>query len=296
MSWQTLLISNPCKLSIKDNNILLKRLEDEDVIIAISEVSAVVVENPQITLTAVFMSCCASNNIAVIFTDEKYTPIGVFHPFHQHSRMTKHAFLQRDWSQSFKNRVWQKIVKAKIINQQQTLLKITNKPSKQLDMIAAKVQSADKTNREAHAAMIYWRTLFDNFKRNNTNDIRNSALDYGYSIVRSAIARSISATGFIPAFGFHHKSELNAFNLADDLIESFRPFVDFEVHLLNTVHTDSKLSYQMRIDLVNILNKQVVFNDKKTTLLNAIQQMIFSLLKASQYKNIDFFLLPQHVK
>lgn len=296
MSWQTLLISNPCKLSIKDNNILLKRIEDEDVVIAISEVSAVVVENPQITLTAVFMSCCASNNIAVIFTDEKYTPVGVFQPFYQHSRMTKHAFLQNNWSQSFKNRVWQKIVKAKIINQQQTLLKITNKPSKQLDMIAAKVQSADKTNREAHAATIYWRALFDNFKRNNTEDIRNSALDYGYSIVRSAIARSISATGFIPAFGFHHKSELNAFNLADDLIEPFRPFVDFEVYSLNTIHTDSKLSHQMRINLVNILNKQVVFDDRQTTLLNAIQQMIFSLLKASQYKNIGFLLLPQHVK
>ena len=210
--------------------------------------------------------------------------------------MTKHAFLQNNWSQSFKNRAWQKVVKTKILNQQQTLLKITNKANKQLGLIATKVQSADKTNREAYAATIYWHTLFDNFKRNNTDDIRNSALDYGYSIVRSAIARSISATGFIPAFGFHHKSELNAFNLADDLIEPFRPFVDFEVYLLNKIHTDSKLNHQMRVELVNILNKQVVFNYKQTTLLNAIQQMIFSLLKASEYKDINCLLLPQHVE
>lgn len=296
MSWQTLLISNPCKLSIKDNNILLRRLNDEDTIIAISEVSAIVIENPQVVLTAVFMSCCADNNIVVIFTDAKYTPIGIFQPFYQHSRMTKHAFLQNNWSQPFKNKAWQKIVKAKILNQQQTLCKITKTQSKQLELIAAKVQSGDKTNREAYAAVIYWRSLFDNFRRNNDKDIRNSALDYGYSIVRSAIARSVSASGFVPAFGFHHKSELNAFNLVDDLIEPFRAFIDFEVYLLNKANTDSNLSREMRIELVNILNKQVVFQDTKTTLLNAIQQMVFSLLKSSECKNTDFLMLPKHVR
>lgn len=296
MSWQTLLISNPGKLSIRNSNILFRCLENEDTIIAISEVSAIVIENPQIVLTAVFMAHCASNNIAVIFADEKYTPIGIFHSFHQHSRMTKHAFLQNSWSQSFKNRAWQKIVKAKIINQQQVLSQITKQENKQLGLIAAKVQSADKTNREAHAAMIYWRALFDNFKRNNANDIRNSALDYGYSIVRSAIARSVSASGFIPAFGLHHKSELNAFNLADDLIEPFRPFVDFEVYLLSQTNTDSQLNHQMRVALVNILNQQVMCKDVETTLLNAIQQMVFSLLKSSECNNIDYLLFPQHVK
>lgn len=296
MSWQTLLISNPCKLSIKNGNILLRRLEDEEVVIAMSEVSTIIVENPQVTLTAVFMAHCANNNVAVIFTDEKYTPIGVFHPFYQHSRMTKHAFLQNNWSQTFKNRAWQKLVKAKIINQQITLLKITNQLNKQLGMVATKVQSADKTNREAYAAIIYWRALFEDFRRNNTDDIRNSALDYGYSIVRSAIARSVSASGFIPAFGFHHKNELNAFNLVDDLIEPFRPFIDIEVYLLNKEANGNKLSYQTRVALVDILNKQVLFGNKKTTLLNAIQQMVFSLLKASETKNIDFLLLPEHVK
>ncbi|SFV86451.1 CRISPR-associated protein Cas1 [hydrothermal vent metagenome] len=296
MSWQTLLISNPCKLSIKNGNILLKRLNDEDALIAISEVSAIVIENPQVTLTAVFMVSCASQNIAVIFSDKKYTPIGVFQPFYQHSRMTKHAFLQRGWSESFKNRAWQKLVKAKIHNQQQTLVKITKQPNKQLNLIASKVQSADKTNREAHAATVYWRILFENFRRNNANDIRNSALDYGYSIVRSAIARSVSASGFVPAFGFHHKNELNAFNLVDDLIEPFRPFIDHEVYLLNQSNESTKLTYQMRTNLVNILNKKIMFKQKKTTLLNAIQQMVFSLLKASEVKDIDFLLLPEHVQ
>ena len=296
MSWQTLLISNPCKLSIKNGNILLRSLQDEDAIIAISEVSAIVIENPQVTITAVFMSCCAGNNIVVIFSDEKYTPIGVYHSFYQHSRMTKHAFLQNNWSQAFKNRAWQKIIKAKISNQQQTLIKITKQPNKQLALIVSKVQSADKNNREAFAARIYWKSLFENFKRNNTKDIRNSALDYGYSIVRSAIARSVSASGFIPAFGFHHKNELNAFNLVDDLIESFRPFVDFEVYLLNQVNSSTKLTYQMRVDLVNILNKQVVFKQEKITLLNAIQKVVFSLLSASECKNIDLLLLPEHVQ
>lgn len=296
MSWQTLLISNPCKLSIKNGNILLRSLQDEDVVIAISEVSAIVIENPQVTITAVFMSCCAGNNIVVIFSDGKYMPIAVCHSFYQHSRMTKHAFLQNHWSQAFKNRAWQKIIKAKISNQQQTLIKITKQPNKQLGLIVPQVQSADKNNREAFAATIYWKSLFEDFKRNNTKDIRNSALDYGYSIVRSAIARSVSASGFVPAFGFHHKNELNAFNLVDDLIEPFRPFVDFEVHLLTQLHSSTELTYQMRVDLVNILNKQVMFDNQKTTILNAIQELIFSLLKASECRSIDCLLLPQHVK
>jgi CRISPR-associated protein Cas1 len=298
MSWQTLLISNPCKLSIKNGNILLRRLNDEDALIAISEVSAIVIENPQVTLTSVFMACCASHNIAVIFSDEKHMPIGVFQPFYQHSRMTKHAFLQNNWSKSFTNRAWQKLVKAKIHNQQQTLVKITKQPNRQLNLIASKVQSADKTNREAHAAIIYWRILFKNFRRNDVDDIRNSALDYGYSIVRGAIARSVSASGFIPAFGFHHKNELNAFNLVDDLIEPFRPFIDYEVYLLtkDCSNNSNKLSQQVRIELVGILNKQIVFDNQKTTILNAIQQLIFSLLKASECKSIDFLLLPQYVK
>lgn len=295
MSWQTLLISNPCKLSIKNGNILLRRLADDDATIAISEVAVIVIENPQITMTAVFMTCCADNNIAVIFTDEKHTPIGVFHSFYQHSRMTKHAFLQHNWSQAFKNRMWQKIVKAKILNQQQTLTIITQQPGTKLKLIAAKVQSADKTNREAYAAIIYWQALFENFKRNNVDDIRNSALDYGYSIVRAAIARSVSASGLIPAFGFHHKNELNAFNLVDDLIEPFRPFVDDAVYALNKTNQNTELTYQMRIELVNILNKQVKFNGQITTLLNAIQQMVFSVLSAGECQNIDLLLLPRHV-
>lgn len=223
-------------------------------------------------------------------------PIGVYHSFYQHSRMTKHAFLQNNWSQAFKNRAWQKIIKAKISNQQQTLIKVTKQPNKQLGLIVSKVQSADKDNREAFAATIYWKSLFDDFKRNNTKDIRNSALDYGYSIVRSAIARNVSASGFIPAFGFHHKNELNAFNLVDDLIEPFRPFVDFEVCLLNQLNSSTRLTYQMRVDLVNILNKQVVFKQEKVTLLHAIQQVVFSLLSASECKNIDLLLLPEHVQ
>jgi CRISPR-associated protein Cas1 len=285
-------------LSIKNGNILLRKLQNEDTAIAISEVSVIVVEHPQVTLTAVFMACCASHNIAVIFSDEKYMPIGIFQSFYQHSRMTKHAFLQNNWSRTFKNRAWQKLVKAKIHNQQQTLVKITKQPNKQLNLIASKVQSADKTNREAYAAIIYWRILFENFRRNNVDDIRNSALDYGYSIVRGVIARSVSASGFIPAFGFHHKNELNAFNLVDDLIEPFRPLVDYEVYLLikDCSNNSNKLSQQVRIELVSILSKQIVFDNQKTTMLNAIQQLIFSLLKASEYRNTDFLLLPQHVK
>ena len=295
MSWQTLLISHPAKLSVKNNNILLRRLEFDDTTIAMSEVSSIVIENPQVILTAVFMEHCAKQNIAIIFTDNKYMPVGVFISFYQHSRTTKHALLQKNWTQTFKKRLWQKIVQAKINNQSQVIFKIKKRQNKQLKYIINQVQSGDKTNREAYAATLYWSSLFDDFKRGNKEDIRNLALDYGYSIIRSAIARSISASGFIPAFGIFHKNELNAFNLADDLIEPFRPLIDLNVYEISKNLGTTKLDSQVRIKLVNMLSAKVSFNKERTTVLNAIWQTTFSLLKASENKNTKYLLLPYDV-
>ena len=295
MSWQTILISNPSKLSIKNNNILLKQADTEPTIIAISEVSVIVIDNPQVLLTAVFITSCAKFNIVVIFCDNKHTPVGVYYPYYQHSRHAKNTLTQINCGRVLQNKLWQKIIKVKIQNQQ-SVLQLTTKNNNSLAHIINQVQSADKTNREAYAAKIYWSILFDNnFLRSDVANSINSALDYGYSIIRSTMTRSIAASGMVPAIGIHHKSELNAFNLADDLIEPFRPFVDLLVYKNIDNLSSDILSKDNKVALVNILNENVYCNNKKTTMLTTITTCCQSLLKAIYNKDVSCLLLPSIV-
>ena len=292
MSWQTLFISKASKLSIKNSNILLKQVEESDVVIPIDEISVIIIENLQVTISAIFMQCCAEKNIVVIFVNDKFLPAGIYLPLYQHSRTTKNTLLQISWSQPFKNRLWQKVIKTKISNQHEVIQHIRNTDIPKFKNIIANVQSGDKTNRESYAATLYWTYLFKNFKRNDDADIRNSLLNYGYSIVRSAIARSVCSGGLIPAIGIFHKSELNAFNLVDDLLEPFRPIVDLHVYGIIKKTEIKKLERKIKIALVDILNKKIEIDNKQTTVLNAIQQCVFSLLKASERKNANYLLLP----
>ena len=292
MAWQTLVISNPAKLSIKNNNILLQQIGNEDTKITISEISAIVIENQQVVLSAVFMQLCAMHNIVVIFSDDKYMPIGIYQPFCTHSRTTKNTLRQINWGQVLKNRLWQKIIKAKISNQYQVLYHLNQQKYNTIYAMINKVQSGDKTNREAYVAHLYWRALFASFKRSDEQDMRNIALNYAYSIVRSAIARSISASGFIPAVGIFHKSELNAFNLADDLIEPFRPIIDLMVYRILQTKKFTQFDHDIKIALIKVLNIKVRINQEITTILNATRQSVASLIKVSQHKHSKYLLLP----
>lgn len=296
MGWQTVVITKPCRLSIKNKNLLIKSGIGSETKLAINEISSIVIEERQVSLTSPFLSTCAEKDIALFVCDEKHIPSGILLPFHTHSRFSKNAYLQLNSSQPFKNRVWQSIVRQKILNQSRTL-ELTNSQNKDLLCnLSKKVQSADKTNEEATAASLYWKSFFNDFFR-GMPEVRSKALDYGYTIIRGAIARSISAGGFLPTFGVFHSNDLNPFNFADDLMEPFRPFVDLEVFTMYGKEISEPLKYNVekeeRVRLINLLNKEVGFNDEKTTILNAIDEVVFSYARSLKSKDPKDLILPK---
>lgn len=224
--WRTILVTKPCKLSLKQLQLVYEPHNEPSIKVALEDITVIVIETNQAVMTTALLSLIAEKNIALFSCDSYHMPNGTFIPFHQHSRLSQIAHLQQKIKQPLKKRLWQAIVTKKIANQARCLT-IYEKDDSALRRLADKVKSGDSDNLEAYAAKLYWSTLFDDFSRDQKGyDPVNVALNYGYAIVRGAIARSLVSFGLLPTFGLFHRSELNAYNLADDLIEPLRPAVD----------------------------------------------------------------------
>lgn len=293
MSWKTIILSNPCRLSTKDNNLVLSRQEQEDVRIPLNDLASVVIETAQCTITSSLLSKLSAYGVVVYVCDETHTPNGILSPFGTHSRHSKTLKAQVGWSEPFKKRIWQSIIKQKILNQAEVLHLVgATQSNKQLKVLASNVTSGDLGNREAQAAYVYWTSLFEDFRRGGICK-RNSALNYGYAILRGAVARSISASGFVPALGLFHDNQLNAFNLADDIIEPFRPFVDMIVwNLFRDEKEPGMLTRDEKMELTSILYAWCHIGDKNETVVNACDIVSSSLMACSFTKESKSFLLP----
>jgi CRISPR-associated protein Cas1 len=286
--------SKPCSLGVK-NSQLYCRFQDSTVYdIPIEDISVIILESNQINLTSALISECSQNSIVIFSCDFSHVPCGIYIPFNQHSKFTQTANFQSKWDTAFKNRIWQKIVKQKIYNQAEVIKKYSFANYSAIKGSYDRVQSGDKTNCEAFAAKIYWRGVFEDFQRNKDSDIRNSALNYGYAIVRGAVARSLAASGFITCFGVHHSNDLNAFNLADDIIEPFRPFVDdIVIDIFKNSETSKELLKEHKQQLLSVLSTDCIFNDKNSNILTAVSQTLESFMIASRESNPDKLLLPE---
>jgi CRISPR-associated protein Cas1 len=226
MGWRILHLIKPCKISVKNRQLLYESLADGKATIPIEDLSVIILDTSHITLTAALLAELASFGVVMFSCDRTHQPSGVFFPFHEHSRYSEIAHMQISITEPLKKRLWSEVVRQKIINQAAVLSLSDKSNADILTSIAGRVQSGDSDNREGYAASIYWKSLFDNFKRSDDKDLRNAALNYGYAVMRGCVARNIVAAGLIPCFGIHHSSGLNQFNLVDDLMEAFRPFVD----------------------------------------------------------------------
>ena len=195
-----------------------------------------------------------------------------------------------------KKRLWQAFVKSKITNQAAVLGYFNHADAvKMLGSYAESVKSDDADNAEAKAAKIYWNELFENFMRvqKGAEDVRNASLNYCYAIVRSAVARSLTNAGLMSVFGIHHQNYFNAFNLADDVIEPFRPFVDLHVKLIMLKYDDEVLTSAIKAEYVNILNiEYAIVNGELSSLRTAIDLVVQSLQKCMMEKTLDGLLLP----
>lgn len=296
MGWRTLVITQPSKISISNDQLKYAPKEGDVVTVPIDDISVIILEVHQVTITSALLSRLTESNIVLFTCDKTHTPNGVFIPFHQHSRYAQVAHKQIAWSEPLKKRVWQKIVSGKIINQSKTLEYMGKAKVKQLEAYAKSVKSADSTNVESSAARLYFIELFGKkFNRRNENDWRNSALNYGYALVRGAISRSLASHGFLPAFGLFHHSTLNAFNLSDDIIEPYRAFVDVVVseQFENFIELPAtRFLPEHKVELYQLFTMKTMIDGASTTLLNSIETCVTSLMNVTLEKDIGLLRLP----
>ena len=284
------MITQPTKLSVKNRQ--LKITQDEEWSIPMEDISSIVLETPQISISSKVMSLVADNKIVMYSCDDKHLPNGIFIPFASHSRELKIFKNQLECSESLKKRCWQRIVVRKILNQAE-VLRLCNKTlmSEYLEKLSSAVKSGDSNNREAIAAKGYFSSLFGNTFNRNYENVYNAALNYGYSIIRGAIARTIVSYGYLPFLGIHHKNELNNYNLVDDFIEPFRPIVDLWVR--NNINSKTVFNKKIRAELLNLLNIDVKIQGKLQSVNNSINVMIFSYTTAINQKDYKKLELPE---
>lgn len=288
MSFRSIIISNPATLNVKNNNLVItNELEHQ---VPIEDISVLVIEAEAVKLTSRLLSRLSENNVATIICNEKHLPVSTVLPLNTHHRAYKVLKQQFEQSAAFSKRIWQSIIKQKLYNQGEALRILSLEGSEFLYKLSRDVESGDKGNREAIGAKYYFKKLFGNsFTRDGDNGV-NAALNYGYTIVRSAVARTLVMYGFNTTLGVNHCNELNSFNLADDFIEPFRPIVDLWVY--ENMNFEDELSRNHRIALVDLVNYKCIIDDKNHSVLNAIDKMVSSYTTSLSKKDFRLLKLP----
>ncbi|MBI3511300.1 MAG: type II CRISPR-associated endonuclease Cas1 [Bacteroidetes bacterium] len=288
MLKRTLFFSNPFHLNIRLAQLEITDKKSGEIKTApIEDLGFVVLDNREITITQSVFSMLAENNVAVIICDEKHHPASMM--FHLDTNIVQNEKFRAQISASepMKKQLWQQTVKTKIRNQA-ALLKHIGKddPEKEgageaLMRIATQVKSGDTTNEEAQAARKYWNKLFgENFTREREGMPPNPSLNYGYAILRAAVARALCGSGLLPTLGIHHHSKYNHYCLADDIMEPYRPFVDKVVwkqkHNSDDYHN---LNKERKSELLSVLSCDVKMNGENSPLLVALSHTTASLVK-----------------
>lgn len=277
MEFRNIVISNPARLSIKHNQLCI--MQEREALVPIEDICSVLLESKQIQISAAALERLAVSGITVFFCDEKHLPSAQILPINQFSRQRKMLYAQFELPRPVQKQLWKCIVQQKIKNQA-ACLRLSGKAGfEELEAMAQTVRSGDTNNVEAQAAAFYFPRLFyQGFTRSGLC-LQNAALNYGYAILRGAIARNLVMHGLEPCIGLQHHNQLNAYNLADDLIEPFRPLIDLYVASLPSTDYD-ELTPAIKRKLFNATNLLMLQNEKKMRVMYAVGHSVSSLAKS----------------
>lgn len=296
MIKKTLYFGNPTYLSLQNGQMVIKLPEVEGssslpdsfkkqsvVTKPIEDIGLVVLDNRQITITSGLLEALLENKSSVITCDSKSMPVGLMLPLYGNIVQNERFREQLDASLPLKKQLWQQTIRAKILNQHAVLETCLKDKFKCMQVWADDVKSGDSENMEARAAAFYWKTLFGHisgFTRDRDGIYPNNLLNYGYAILRAVIARALVSSGLLPTLGIHHHNRYNAYCLADDIMEPYRPYVDELVFRLVKQYKESEeLSKELKRELLTIPTIDVVINGKRSPLMIAASQTTASLYK-----------------
>lgn len=280
MIKQTLMFTLPASLSLKDNQLVIQLKGAEQVVTRpIEDIGVVVVENAQVNLTVPLLNALVDSNVSVVFCDNRQMPKSMLMCLDGNTTLQESYRYQMDATLPTKKQLWKQLVESKIRNQA-ALLRKFDKDAEALKPYYMNVKSGDTDNREGLASRIYWPLLMgDDFRREREGPPPNLMLNYGYSILRAAVARALIGTGLYPAFGLFHRNRYNAFPLADDVMEPYRPFVDEIVYHLYFDGAISELDKQSKGELLRVLFADVQMGKLTRPLEVALSMTTASLLK-----------------
>lgn len=283
MIKRTLYFGNPAYLKTKNEQLLIDLDETDDLkSVPIEDIGLVILDHQQITITQAVMAKLLQNNTALITCDNTHHPVGLQLCLDGHTLQSQKFKAQINASSPLKKQLWQQTVIKKIENQA-ALLSIERAENKYLVNLASRVKSGDSSNNEAKAASYYWKHIFPQFlkfKRERYGPPPNNLLNYGYAILRAVVARSLVASGLLPTLGIFHRNQYNAYCLADDVMEPYRPYVDQIV--CGIIRGNGKfleMTPSMKKEFLQIPAMDVVIDGQKSPLMNAVQRTTASLAK-----------------
>ena len=291
MIKRTLYFGNPAYLSLKLKQLVVRlpqndgEQKDEKELtrtVPIEDLGVIILDHKQITITQALLAELLDNNCAVITCDSRQLPTGLFLPLAGNSVQNERFRLQLEASLPLKKQLWQQTIEAKIRNQAAMLSYTTGEVHKNMLKWSESVRSGDVENMEARAAVYYWKTVFPAnpyFVRDHEGEGANALLNYGYAILRAIVARALVASGLLPTMGIHHHNRYNAYCLADDIMEPYRPYVDKTVFDILLEDQEAEITTAVKIKLLNIPVMEVCISGRRSPLMVAVSHTTSSLVK-----------------
>lgn len=286
MSWRTVVISRPAKLDYKLNYMVVR--QDVTTKIHLSEITMLIIETTAVSVTASLLCELTKRKVKIIFCDEKRNPCSELVSYYGSHDTSVKVRTQIKWSLDVKKSVWTEIVREKITKQKQLLEELSKPESRLLEKYLAEMTVGDATNREGHAAKVYFNALFGLDFTRSADTSTNAALNYGYGIILSAVNREITANGFLTQLGLFHDNMFNQFNLGSDLMEPFRVLIDKKVEQM---HID-EFGKSEKLELIDILNQEVIIDGRVNYINNAIKiycKSVFDALSENDISLMRFY-------
>lgn len=296
MIKKTLYFGNPAYLSLRNGQMVLRlpQVEKNDTVstafkkdvertFPIEDLGVVILDDKRITVTQGLIECLAENNCALITCDSTHHPTGLLLPMEGNTLLGERSRYQVECSKPLRKQLWQQTVQAKISNQAAILKNLVQVENRNMLAWVGQVRSDDADNLEARAAAYYWKNIFPEFPhfvRGRFEEPPNNLLNYGYAILRAVVARSLVSTGLLPSLGIHHHNKYNAYCLADDIMEPYRPLIDGVVrHIITRYENVEELTVEMKRELLSIPTIDVSINGHNRPLMVAVDQTTASLFK-----------------
>nr|WP_237389371.1 type II CRISPR-associated endonuclease Cas1 [Companilactobacillus zhachilii] len=274
---------------VKEGDVLRLRLDSLEVLkkenkvyIPLSDITMIVLEGNRTTITTKLLSSLSQNNVGLVICDDKYLPVGIYLPYGQYHHYSKRVIRQAEWTKEQKGLIWQSVIKQKMTNQVD-YARFVGVDEDRLNLMQDLISNllvGDTTNREGPVAKVYFDSLYGkSFTRDDENLI-NGAMNFGYAILRSCMARIVVGNGLVTMLGIFHHNEFNSFNLVDDLMEPFRPLMDYWVNEYVINDKQDYLSYEARLKIIEFMSQKIKIQNKKMTIDNAMQEYVASFISA----------------